>query len=53
MSTAAILASFIRSLILSLLKLAAVGASYLAPISKFIVRVSGSGGSARRAQDLY
>jgi hypothetical protein len=30
-----------------------VGVSYLAPTSKFIVRVSGSGGCARRAQDLY
>jgi hypothetical protein len=30
-----------------------VGVSYLAPTSKFIVRVLGSGGRAQRAQDLY
>jgi hypothetical protein len=30
-----------------------VGVSYLAPISKFIVRVPGSGGCAWRAQGLY
>jgi hypothetical protein len=30
-----------------------LGVSYLAPTSKFIVRVPGSRGFARRSQDLY
>ena len=30
-----------------------VGVSYLAPTSKFIIHVSGSGEYAQRAQDLY
>jgi hypothetical protein len=30
-----------------------VSVSYLVPTSKFIVHVPGSGGCARRAQDLY
>jgi hypothetical protein len=36
-----------------LVKRGSVGVSNLAPTSKFIVRVLGSGGCARWAQDLY